>query len=88
VTHLQTVITSSANSGPLARSEDDDLALLRRDRLSTGLRPWPLLDEEKLAAGVIDVAPAQEAGELEGKGDRSIEVLVQAVIATHPIAEQ
>src|SRR5262245_45448661 len=88
MTHLQAVITPGPDSRPLAGGKDDDPALLGRDRLSTRLRPWPLLDKEELAAGIIDLTPTQETGQLQGKGDLPVEVLMQAIIAPCLIAQQ
>src|SRR5919108_2144685 len=84
--HVQAVITPSAGSGPVACGKNDDLPLFGRDRLPTRLRQWPLLNEEKLAAGVIDIASTQKTGELQRKGDLPIEVLVQAIVATRLVA--
>jgi hypothetical protein len=47
-----------------------------------------LLDEEKLAAGVIDLASTQKTGELERKSDLTVEVLMQAIVAPCLIAQQ
>jgi hypothetical protein len=72
----------------VARREDDDLALLGGDCLGSRLGPRPLLDQQEVAARVIDAPPAQEARELQGKDDVAVDVLVQAVVAAALVAQQ
>src|SRR5213082_423915 len=48
----------------------------------------PLLDEQDLAAGVVDADLTQHARHLERKGKRAVEVLVEAVVAAGLVAEQ
>src|SRR5439155_9782546 len=53
-------------------------------------RDWarPLLDQQELAAGVVDARAGEEAGELEGEDDFAVEVLVEAVVAPRLVVEQ
>src|SRR2546425_7953499 len=48
----------------------------------------PLLDQQELAAGVVDARAGEEAGELQGENDVAVEVLVEAVVAPRLVVEQ
>src|SRR5207237_8124728 len=50
------VPAARALQGTVAGGEDDELALLRRDRLAARLRARPLLDEQEVSAIVVDAA--------------------------------
>src|SRR6266581_886433 len=51
VTHRGAVVSAHAAHGTLARGEDDDLALLERERLAARLLAGTLLHQAELAAG-------------------------------------
>src|SRR5207253_4653901 len=74
--------------GPVARREDDDLALLGRHDLAARLGARPLLDQQELAAGVVDGRAGEKAGELQGEDDVAVEVLVEAVVSTRLVVEE
>src|SRR5215831_441209 len=88
VAHGAPIHAPGALAGSVARREDDDLAPLGGDRLAPRLGPRPLLDQQEVAARVIDTPPAQEARELQGKDDIAVDILVQAVVAAALIAQQ
>src|SRR5262245_27259099 len=88
VAHGASVHTPRALDRPVARREDDDLALLGGDRLAPRLRPWPLLYQQEVAARVIDAPPAQEARDLQGEHDVPVDVLVQTIVAAGLVAQQ
>src|SRR3989441_12929466 len=48
----------------------------------------PLVDQQELAAGVVDARAGEEAGELQGEDDVAVEVLVEAVVAPRLVVEQ
>src|SRR5262245_64150616 len=81
VAHGAAVGAPRALDRPVARREDDDLALLGRDRFTARLGPRPLLDQQEVAPGVVDAPATQEAGDLQGEDDVAVDVLVQAVVA-------
>jgi hypothetical protein len=88
VPHRRAVVAARTLDRTVARGEDHDLALLGGDRLALGLGARPLLDQEEVAALVVDPAPTEEAGELQREDDLAVEVLVQAVVATRLVVEQ
>src|SRR5881628_240397 len=88
VAHGRAVGAARARHRPVAGWEDDRLAALEDDDLAARLRAWPLLDEEDLAARIVRPPPAEHAGDLERKGERAVEVLVQAVVAAGRVAEE
>src|SRR5690348_10485452 len=76
VAHGRAVGAARARHRPVAVREDDRLAALEDDDLGARLRARPLLDEQELAACVVRAAAGEHAGELEGKGERAVEVLM------------
>src|SRR5687768_12253280 len=88
VAHGGAKVAARALDGAVARGEDQDLALVGVDRLALGLRARALLDQQEVAALVVDAAPAQEAGELEREDDVAVEVLMQTVVAAGLVVEQ
>src|SRR5207249_2476614 len=88
VAHGHAVGAARAHHRPVAVREDDRLAALEDDDLGARLRARPLLDEQELAARVVRAAAGEHAGELEGKGERAVEVLMQAVVAAGRVAEE
>src|SRR5262245_11129179 len=81
VAHGAPVDAPRAHDRPVARREDDDLTLLGGDGLAPRLGPRALLDQQEVAARVVDAPPAQEARDLQGKHDVAVDVLVQTVVA-------
>jgi hypothetical protein len=73
--------------GAVPRRKNDDFTLHRSEDLTTRLRPRPLFYEQKLATGKITVRPAQESRQLQGEGDRSINILMKAVIIAGTITK-
>jgi hypothetical protein len=88
VAHGGAEIAAGAGHRPPARGEDDGLALPGLDGLAPRLGPRPLLDEQERASLMIEARPGEEARELEREGHLTVEVLVQAVVATGLIVEQ
>src|SRR3989454_1789882 len=88
VTHHGAEVAARAARGSVARREDDDLALLGRHGFAARLGARPLLDQQELAAGVVDARAGEEAGELQGEDDVAVEVLVEAVVAPRLVVEQ
>src|SRR6185436_20702310 len=87
VAHGGAIPAAGALDRAVPGREDQDLALLGGDRLTARLGARPLLHQQELAALVVG-APAQEAGELQGKDDVAVDVLVQAVVAAGLVVEQ
>jgi hypothetical protein len=48
--------------------------------------PWALLDEKRLAAGIVHLPFAENEEDLEWEGDVAIEILVETVVAAHLVA--
>src|SRR6185312_16365119 len=69
VAHGGAIPAAGALDRAVPGREDQDLALLGGDRLTARLRARPLLHQQELAALVVGGAPAQKAGELQGKDD-------------------
>src|SRR5215468_9310336 len=77
----------AARHRPDARREDDELAARARDRVAHGLRAWPVLHEQELAALVV-ARVAQERGELQREGHLAVDVLVEAVVPARLVVQQ
>src|SRR5437667_2146493 len=88
VTHGGAVGAPRPRHRPVAVREDDRFPALEDDDLGARLRARPLLDEEYLATRVVHAPAGEHAGELEGEGERAVEVLVQAVVAAGRVAEE
>src|SRR5881296_1533760 len=88
VAHGHAVDAARSLDGPVAGREHDDLALLGGDRLAARLRARALLDEQELAALVVDSAAAEEARQLQREHDLAIDVLVQAIVTAGLVAQQ
>src|SRR5689334_24850211 len=80
VPHVHSVIASASFDGTVACRKDHDFPLRRGQNLCARLRPRPLFDEQKLTAGKIAVRPAEKSGELQRKGQGSINILMKAVV--------
>src|SRR5262249_35991675 len=72
---------------PMADGEDHDVTLGERHHLALGLRPRPLLDQEKLAARELASRCAQQYRHLQREDAFAIEILMQAVVATRLVLE-
>jgi hypothetical protein len=73
---------------PLAVRKHDRLALRERHHLDASLLARPLLEQQELAPAEVALRVAQQERDLEWEGDRSVEVLVQTVVATGRVAQQ
>src|SRR2546425_12518141 len=62
--------------------------LLHRDRVAARLRARSLLDEQKLAAGVVDAVAAENKDHLQRKREVAVDILMQAVIAAGDVRQQ
>src|SRR5437016_5016782 len=80
VPHIDSVIASASLYGTVLRCKDHDFALLGGQDLTARLCPRSLFHEQKLTTGKIAVRPAEEGGELQRERDRSIDILMKAVI--------
>jgi hypothetical protein len=76
---IRAIIPARALHRPVARGEDHRLAAPGMDGLADGLRPRPLFHKQEIAAGIVGFGLAQEADELQGKRQVSIQVLMQAL---------
>src|SRR5436309_1553845 len=88
VAHGDAMPAAVAARRPLARGEDHQLTLLGGDRLAARLRARPLLDQQEVATLVVDAPAAQEAGDLQWKGDVAVQILVQAVVSAGFVMQQ
>jgi len=88
VAHGDAVGAARARHRPVAVREDDRLAALEDDDLAARLGPRPLLDEQNLAARVVRAPAREHARHLQRKGERAVEILVQAVVAAGRVAEE
>src|SRR5207244_13597441 len=88
VAHGRAVGAARARHRPVAVREDDRLAALEDDDLAARLGPRPLLDEQNLAARVVRAPAREHARHLQRKGERAVEILVQAVVAAGRVAEE
>src|SRR4051794_17000633 len=57
---------------PVMRGEDERLSLVQGDHIAPGLRARTLLDEQQLAARVLDVPLAEHDEDLEREGDGAV----------------
>ena len=73
---------------PVARGEDHRIAAPGVDRVPHRLRPRALLDEQKIAAGIVLFGLAQEADKLQRERQFAVEILVQAVVAARLIVQE
>ena len=74
-------VPALAGDRPEAGRENDHLAPRQHHGLPDRLRSGALLDQQELAAPVIDSRAAEQAGELQREGDLPIQILMQAVVA-------
>src|SRR5215471_19979491 len=88
VTHRHAIRATRTLHGAVARGEDDHLALLEMHDAPARLGARSLLHEEELASREVLAGLAQEHGELEGKDDVAVEILVQAVVAVGLVAQE
>src|SRR5215831_4132635 len=88
VPHRRTIGAARAPHGPVARGEDDRLALLEMHDVPPRLGARSLLHEEELASREVLPRLAQEHRELEGKDYVAVEILVQAVVALGLVAQE
>src|SRR5207247_10125503 len=77
-----------ASRRPLPRGEDHQFSLLAGDGLAPGLVARALLDQQELAALVVDATAAEEGGDRQREGDVAVEVLVETVVAAGLVVEQ
>ena len=71
---------------PLRRTppggDNDRFPFSRKQHMPDGLRPWPLCDEEQLAARKIFIWLGQRKDHLERENDIAVDVLVKAIIVS------
>src|SRR5579872_1322032 len=62
-----------------ARREDHDLSLFHDECFTARLCPRPVLNQEKLAAFVLDAGATEEAGHLQREHELAIEILMERI---------
>src|SRR5437667_3787280 len=88
VAHDDAVRAPGAGNWPFARSEHHSGALRDRHCVPTRLRAWTLLEQQELAAGVIDSGAAQDEHDLQRKRELAVDVLMQTVVAAGVVRQQ
>src|SRR5579859_502594 len=73
---------------PIARGENDAVALICVDHFSAGLRAWNIFDENELAAIPISVSLAEHDDQLQRKCYLPVQILMQAVVAACFVMQQ
>src|SRR5579859_2375205 len=74
--------------GPVARGEDNSMALIGGDDFGAGLRARNVFHQHELAAIPIAVLLAEHNHKLQRKRDLSIQILMQAVVAAGFVMKQ
>src|SRR5579871_3275263 len=82
------IISTRAFYRAVASGENDSLTTACVNRVAHGLCSWPLLHEQKIAAGIVRLPLTQETDQLQGEGDIAINILVQAVVSAGFVVQQ
>src|SRR6185295_174197 len=88
VTHPGAVYAPRTPHRTVAIREDHRLAALEGDHRADRLRARALLDEEELAAREVPVTLAEDTRDLERERQRTVQILVEAVVAALAVAEE
>src|SRR5579864_8295657 len=88
VLHVHAIVASRAANGPVARGENDRLALIGVDDFGFRLRARLLLDEQKLPAFPVAALLAQKEYHLQRKSDLAVDVLMETVVAASFVMKQ
>ncbi len=88
MTHLGRRESARTGDGAIAVGKQDAFPGFESDGFAPRLHARPLLDQQELPPREIGSGPAQQAGELDRKGDGALEVLVQSVVSLRGVVEK
>jgi len=87
VAQIDAVVATRTLHGPVARGEDDRLALIGKDNLRLGLCTGLLLDEDELSSFPIAALLPEQEHHLQGKANLAVEILMKTVVASGLVVE-
>jgi len=88
VPQIDSIDAARSVHGPVVNSEDHRVALPQRNYFWARLHSRPLLGQDELAASKVPAGLRQQDGDLERKGQFTVEVLVEAVVAARLILKE
>ena len=84
---LHAIDAAASLDGPIVHSEDHGITLVQRNDLDPALASRPLLRQHELATGKI-LGIRQKHRHLQGEGERSVKILVEAIVIAGPVAKE